>query len=317
MGSYNQELDISGLQGLFGDGENSTFFIAKTQSQAGGFLAVTGMPPEFKLGGPGQGFTVVGPGHSVPIQNTALSITHGIATSTVDTSQTAISGAIYKVLCARGTASPYNETYYKITSSNSSQWVGTPYYLDGNPAIGAVTSYGIASNVLTWLENNVYRKIGYIVWFSNTGTALDGTSATITSIVYSGTTPIGYTAALTAANVSTTAITGTVANLADTAGVTDNFAAIPRYDGVRLITNNFPAGSNIMIHPYIGYISCSNFSAQVLDFNVQTLVLLKHSRRLGVTKVLPLRDSTQQLGSGRTHHASSFAVPVKLSHAHS
>lgn len=265
---YANEFDVSGLQGIVGDGVNRTIFLPKAlgTSQLGGFLNIPNMPAGCQVGGDGQGFRVVGPTHRAPCHQANLSISLGLITANVDTGALPLVGSVYKLLGARGTASPYNEGYWKISTAASGTWTGTPYYADDNPAIGAVSAVAVTSNVLTVLESNAFRKVGYVTYFSNVATAtfLNGTSATVTSIVYSGTSVVGYTYALTHANYANTADTGTVANYADTGGtVTDNFASIPKFDGIRLSTNNFPAnggGSNILIFPSIKEVFVSNFS---------------------------------------------------------
>lgn len=268
---YNQEFDLSGLQGLIGDGVNRTFFIPKANTQTGGFLNVSNMPAGFQLGGIGQGFSAFGPIHKVPVHQANLSIANGIITCNVDTGSMPTVNAIYKLLGARGTASTYNETYWKVQTSNSTSntWTGTPYYVDQTSAIGNVSAVSVTSNVLTVLEDNPNRKVSYVTYFNGLANAtfLNGTSGTVESIVYNGNAVIGYTYALTHADYANTADTGVVSNFANTgSAVVDNFASIPDWNGVRISTNVFPPGSNILIFPTIYEVFVTNFSGAGFRF---------------------------------------------------
>lgn len=271
----------SSVQGFFGDGLNRTVFISKTKStsvHAGGFI-FNNVPSNFTLGGKSRGFTVIGPGvyASQQLIGSSITIANGIATVAVSNSNTAVVGSVYRITGARGTASPYNDTYWTVTSSNSSQWVGTPTYWDGNPALGNITSVTVdGSGNLTTLDSNAKRKIGYSVNFSGIATAtfLNGNSYSITSVNYAtpgnpGSGIVGYNFANTGLSTyATAADSGIGRYLADVATVTDNFVSFPNWDGIRVICNEFPTGSNIAHHLHMNDIQCSQF--QGAGFRVMT-----------------------------------------------
>lgn len=264
---YNAETaNPAALMGIIGDGANQTFFVAKTSSVQGNVFNITNMPPGFNLGADGRDFNILGPGERVPIHQTSFSVVAGVGTAVVDTSQTAIVGQVYEIVGARGANTNYNYTYWKITSSSSSGWTGTPIYWDLNPGNGAVSSVASdgAGNI-TVLENNPYRRPGYTVSFyglsSTAGLLMNGNTYSIKSQVFSGSNIIGYILSGTVTSQGATGDSGTATNMSNSGGVlTDNFASYPDWNGVRMCTNIFPNSTHIVIHPRIGNIEVHSMS---------------------------------------------------------
>lgn len=264
----------SGVQWIRGDGLNSAFIISKVRSNAvhKGGIIWKGMSSNSCIGGQGQGFTIIGPGvyASQQLLGSAISITNGVLTATISNGNTANVGSTYKITGARGTASPYNDTYWTITSSSSTQFVGTPTYLDENPVLGNISNVTVdGSGNLTVVDSNPYRKINYFVNFSGmTATALNGNSYQITSVNYStpgnpNSSVVGYTFANTGLSTyASTPDSGIGRYLADNAGVTDNFVSFPALssgDGMYLVSNDFPGGTNINTHLHINDVVISQF----------------------------------------------------------
>ena len=261
------------LEGITFDGENSTFFIAKNSSVTGNFLNIKNAPTDFTLGGVGKGFTQHGPGASTPIHCTSASVSAGgVMTVTVDNSQTAHVGAVYKVLGSRapgGTlVAAYNDTYWQITSSSSTGWIGNPIYWDLNPALGTISNVTVdGSGNVTVLESNPYRRVGYVNFFSGltTATFLNGISLIVTSIVYSGTTVTGYVYASALSTYASAADTGTVSNFGSSSGtLTDTFVSIPDWNGVRVASNVLTTGTHITFHQdNLGFTCANNAGAGI------------------------------------------------------
>lgn len=262
----------AGLQGVIFDGQNSTFFISKTHvnTRTGGFLNVSNAPSDFTIGGFGVGATIIGPGAytSQQIHCTDFTITNGSATATFDAGSAPIVGQIYRMAYARGNASLYNETYWKVTGTTATTWTGDPYYVDQKPALGTVSNVTVdGSGNLTILDSNPNRKAGYMLSFRGVtnATFLNGNQYAVTSINY--TTPgnpksgvVGYTFANTGlTSYASTADTGTSCFFKDVATITDTFMTLPDWCGIRVTSNVFPAGTNISIHLNIYGMSVMGF----------------------------------------------------------